>query len=323
MVKALGQASTADERAAEAAIRAVPDWKNADMRYTPGIPGVASPTHRAVDSQNWFVAKGDAPATCFLKILHADQSDFIDLDRSVTAARQASTLGLTPAPLWHSAPMSAVVFDLLPESWRTARMDDLRKPDILEHAIAAKKTLHGSTPFGETWTVFDRIRFAEKALGDAAIAEVAADGWWMRECVGDIEAAIIASGFDPKPAHADGLASNIMIAPDGAVQLVDFDEARNVDPFYDIGILLNEAFQFDSEMQPALEIFEGQFRQRSLNRCRLYAIADDLFWGVWGTLMDTVSPRGGVEFLKYAQWRLLRCRMALRNPRFEAMLRTL
>lgn len=322
-MKALGQASTADEKAVEAAIRAVPDWANADMRYAPGISGVVSPTHRAVDSQNWFLARGDAPAAYFLKILHTDQSDFIDLDRSVTAARQASTLGLTPAPLWHSPEMSAVVFDLLAENWRTAKMDDLRKPAILERAIAAKKILHGSTPLGETWTVFDRVRIIETALGDAAIAEVAADGWWMHECVGDIEAAIIATGFDEKPAHADGLASNIMIAPDGTVQLVDFDEARNVDPFYDIGILLNEAFQFDSEMHLALEIFEGQFRQTSLNRCRLYAIADDLYWGMWGMLMDRVSPRGGIEFLKYAQWRLLRCRIALRNPRFEFMLRTL
>jgi thiamine kinase-like enzyme len=322
-MKALGQASTVDEEAAEAAIRTVPDWADADMRYEPGISGVASPTHRAVDSQNWFVAKGDAPASYFLKVLHADQSDFIDLDRSVTAARQASTLGLTPAPLWHNTEVSAVVFNRLPDIWRTARMDDLLKRDVLESVIAAKKTLHGSKPLGETSTVFDRIRIVEKALAHAGIAEVAADGWWMRDCVGDIEAVIVATGFDEKTAHADGLASNIMIGPDGAVQLVDFDEARNVDPFYDIGILLNEACQFDSEMQPALEIFEGQFRQTSLNRCRLYGIADDLLWGMWGALMNKVSPRGGVEFLKYAQWRLLRCRMALRNPQFEYMLRTL
>lgn len=322
-MKALGEATTADEQAAEAAIRAVPDWANAAMRYAPGIAGVASPTHRAVDSQNWFVASDDAPAGYFLKILHADQADFVDLDGSVTAARQAAALGLTPAPLWHSTQLSAVVFDRLPDVWRTARMDDLRKRAVLEGVIAAKKTLHGSTPLDAAWTVFDRIRLTDEALADAGIPAISADGWWMRECVGDIEAAITAAGFDQRPAHADGLASNIMIAPDGAVQLVDFDEARNVDPFYDIGILLNEAFQFDSEMQPALEIFEGHFRQTSLNRCRLYGIADDLLWGMWGTLMDTVSPRGGVEFLKYAQWRLLRCRMSLRNPRFEEMLRTL
>ncbi|MGO8506768.1 phosphotransferase, partial [Rhizobium leguminosarum] len=70
--------------------------------------------------------------------------------------------------------MSAVVFDRMPETWHTARMDDLRKRDVLESVIAAKSTLHGSTPLGETWKVFDRIRVVEKALVDAAIAEVAA-----------------------------------------------------------------------------------------------------------------------------------------------------
>ncbi|MGO8077608.1 phosphotransferase, partial [Rhizobium leguminosarum] len=75
MMKALGQASTVYEKAAEAAIRAVPGWANADMRYALGIAGVASPTHRAGDSQNWCGARGDAPATYFLKSLHADQAE--------------------------------------------------------------------------------------------------------------------------------------------------------------------------------------------------------------------------------------------------------
>ncbi|VFU08737.1 protein of unknown function [Methylocella tundrae] len=39
--------------------------------------------------------------------------------------------------------------------------------------------------------------------------------------------------------------------------------------------------------------------------------------------MNVVSARKGVEFLKYAQWRLLRCRMTIRDARFEDMLRHL
>jgi thiamine kinase-like enzyme len=129
--------------------------------------------------------------------------------------------------------------------------------------------------------------------------------------------------MDTTPCHADGVSSNVMIAQSGSVQLVDFDQACNTDPFYDIGIVLNEAFQFEADMRPVLEMFEGTYRETAMNRCRLYGIADDLMWGIWGTLMDAVSPRAGVEFLKYAQWRLLRCRMALHNPGFEGMLRRL
>ena len=64
-------------------------------------------------------------------------------------------------------------------------------------------------------------------------------------------------------------------------------------------------------------------RPATLARCRLYAVADDLAWGVWGLVMDATSSRCHFEFLKYANWRLLRCRMALRHPGFEERLRTL
>lgn len=321
-MKTIGMASGAEEIQAEAVLRSVPDWAGRRIRYAPATAGIASPSHRAVDSQSWVVGIDDAAPAYFLKILHADQRDFIDVAAAFAAAQKAAALGCTPRPLHCLPEKDAAVFDYLPASWRTARMDDLRRADILEKTIAAKKALHGMAPLDATWTVFDRIRMLDDALRTAKI-EAGADGWWMRSCVGDIEDAVLAAGHDAKPSHADGVASNVMIGPDGTVQLVDFDEARNADPFYEIGILLNEAFQFESEMRQGLEIFAGTFRQEQLNRCRIYAIADDFMWGLWGTLMNAVSPRGSVEFLKYAQWRLLRCRMALRHPGFEEKLRYL
>ena len=220
-----------DEEEAEAAIRTVPDWANADMRYEPGISGVASPSHRAVDSQNWFVARAMSPASYFLKILHADQSDFIDLRQVRYRRASGFNPGPDAAPLWHNTEDVRCRFQP-PSGYLAHRQDGRsaqarcsgkchRRQENPARQHAARRNIDGVRPYPCLST---------KALADAAIAEVAADGWWMRDCVGDIEAAIIATGFDEKPAHADGLASNIMIAPDGAVQLVDFDEARNVDP---------------------------------------------------------------------------------------------
>ena len=61
----------------------------------------------------------------------------------------------------------------------------------------------------------------------------------------------------------------------------------------------------------------------SLGRCRAYAAADDLYWGLRALAMDRASPRHGLEFRKYANWRLLRCRMRVGRPDFEETLRTL
>jgi len=321
-MKSLGTGASVDDREAENALAAVDAWRGLPVSYATASPAIASPSHRGVGSQRWIVAAGGPAPSHFLKILHPDQDGLVDLSASFAAAESAAVLGCTPKPLHVAPERRAIIFDLLPAEWRTARMDDLRQAAVLEKAIVLKKAIHGAAPFASTWSVFDRLRTLD-ASRKAASVSGPADLWWMLDCVGDIEQAIAANGHDARPSHADGLASNIMIGPGGAVQLVDFDEARNVDPFYEIGILLNEAFQFESEMEEALEIFEGAFRQTSLNRCRIYAIADDMTWGLWGLLMDATSPRREVEFLKYAQWRLLRCRMALRHPRFEEMLRRL
>jgi thiamine kinase-like enzyme len=99
--------------------------------------------------------------------------------------------------------------------------------------------------------------------------------------------------------------------------------ACNTDPHYEFGCLLNEAYVFEEQMRAALERTEGSVHETVLNRCRLYAIADDLYWGLWAALMNATSERRGIEFLKYANWRLLRCRMAIRDYGFERMLRAI
>lgn len=321
-MKTLGEASTPAEVRAEAALTAVVAWTGKQIGYTSAPPGIASPSHRGVESEAWRVAVDQPSPAYFLKIVNSDQKAFVDLEAVFEAASIAAGLGCTPSPRHLAREADAIVFDLLPPGWKTARMDHLRRADVMEQVIALKKAIHRARPFTLCWTVFDRIRVLDNACKAAGIDHP--DGlWWMLDGVGEIERSITAAGYDVRPSHADGLASNVMISQDGAVQLVDFDEARNVDPLYEIGILLNETFPFEEEMRPALEMFEGSFRQASLDRCRAYAAADDLMWGLWGMLMNSSSPRGDIEFLKYAQWRLLRCRMALRHPDFELKLRRL
>ena len=309
---------TEGERAA--IVAGVDEWRGRSIALSPAAPGIVSPSHRGVDSDRWLISIDGAAPSHLLKIVHPEHAGGFDVAASFDAQKQAAALGCTPAVRHADPGRRAIIADLL-DGWTTAAMDDLRKPDVLARALAAKKTIHAGPAFAGSWTVFDRLRALDEAR-QAAGVDGPDDLWWMIDAVADVEKAISASGWDAKPAHADGLASNVMISSTGAVQLVDFDEARNVDPVYELGILLNEAFQFESEMLPALEIFEGTVRPSTLSRCRLYGIADDLAWGIWGLVMDATSSRGHFEFLKYANWRLLRCRMAVRHPGFEEKLRT-
>ena len=312
---ALGEAVSEDERVAEAAIRAVPGWANATIAYRRAVLPVMSPTHRAVDSDCWAIDVDGAPF--FLKIVHPEMRDAIDVAASFTAARMAAAAGVAPALLHYLLDHHAAVFARLDEPWRTARMDDLRRPDVMACLLAAKRRVHALTPFDRPWSVFDAVR----ALPDPL--ENVPDLWWMRDALDDIEVAMTSAGVDAKPCHADGLASNVMIGPGGAVRLVDWDNACDTDPLYDVAVLLNETCVLEEEMLPALEAFEGRVRPGTLARCRLYAVADDLHWGLWAYRMDAISARRDVEFLKYANWRLLRCRLALHDPGYERWLRTL
>ena len=146
---------------------------------------------------------------------------------------------------------------------------------------------------------------------------------WMRDAVRDIAAAIKAAGVDTVACHGDGIASNVMVGDANAVLLVDWDEACNADPFWDLGSLFAEAFPFDAPAREALEHYAGRYDEALLNRCRLYGIADDLAWATRSMIAATLTDRVDIEFFKYAQWRFLRCRMELGDRRFEERLRTL
>jgi thiamine kinase-like enzyme len=160
-------------------------------------------------------------------------------------------------------------------------------------------------------------------LLQAANATLPEDAGWLRRAMAPIREAIAAAGVDLRPAHGDPHSSNVMIGPNGALQLVDFDMAGDIDPYYQLGVQMNELFQFESQMKPLLEMHDGHVSDRAFNRCRLYAAADDLYWALRGSLMETRSPRRSVEFLKYAQWRFLRCRMLVGCPGFEELIRSL
>lgn len=278
-------------------------------------PGVLVPSHRGVDSSRLLLSLAEQRPSLILKVVQPDQRRFVDPEVSFDAQRKAAALGCAPDILAFDVRRAVSVSAFL-DGWATARVSDLKKPEVLQSVIAAKRKVHGGPRFKSTWSVFDRIRTLQAACGSCAI-EMPQDLPFLLDTVFSIERMIAAAGVDEVPAHADGLASNVMIGPNGHIQLVDFDEARNVDPYYELAILANEVFEDEKDHFLALEMFEGRPRQASFRRMRLYAIADDLAWALWGLFMDAVSPRKDLEFYRYAFWRLMRCRIALQDVEID------
>jgi hypothetical protein len=326
-VKALGAPEGAPERLAEEVLAATPFLAGRTIRYGVACPGVASPSYHGVESATFLVAEDpDAEPAFFLKVTEPAAASLIDPAHAFDAAHRFAALGLAPEPLHLAAEQGAILFRHLGPEWRPATLDLLRRPDAVAAVIGAFGRISAGAPFGRRWSVFDGIRTLRAVIGaeaDRLPPDLPPDAWFLFDWCETIEAALAAAGTECRPAHADPHASNLLFAPDGGLRLVDFDMACDTDPHHQLGAFLNEICPFESEMRLGIEIAEGRYRTDVFSRCRAYAAADDLYWGLRALAMDRVSPRRSLEFRKYANWRLLRCRMRVGRPDFEETLRTL
>jgi len=313
-MKAIGEASSELEFRVEDAIASIEDWRGLEVRYAPAAPAVVSPIHRAVESACFNLTAGED--AIFLKLRYPDMTGFFDDHAVAESSRLAAEAGVSPG-LRHSDPARGLLaLERLGTDWTWGKVDDFADAMVLEAVVEAKRALHEGKAFPRTVSVFETIERYWQTIASDQVT-VPADVPDLLARVRRIAEAIAAAGVDHRPCHGDGVASNVMIGPDGAVQLVDFDMAANADPYHDLGSLMVEAFQFAEDARQVLEVYDGAFVETHYNRCRLYGIADDLMWALWGFICFAQSPRKEVEFTKYAEWRLLRCRWQFGDPDFD------
>ena len=317
----LGHAKTDEEAVVEALIAQVPQWTTSTPAYTPLCPDIVSPMHRGVAGKLWLV-EVEGHATGVLKVPRPDMEELFDRAAGVTGAQLAGQTGAGPNVLWADADGGAVAMEHLGEGWRTANLADLQEAGVMQAVLEAARAFQTGEALPVRFDVFAEIRALETRLAATNIA-LPADGWWMLEQASTIEKAIVAAGHDLVPCRNDGVSSNIMIGPDGAVKLLDYDRAGMNDPAYDLVVLLTEVCAFVGEREPYVEHWAGRADTALLNRTVVYGAADDLMWALWAMLSAETSQRVHVEFRKYAEWRLLRCRQAMLQPQFEERLRKL
>lgn len=291
------------EAAAEAALRAFGAANGDSVRYEPSIGSVVSPIHRGVESACYNVdADGNK---LFLKVRYPDMAGFFQEACVHAGARSASDLQVGARLVDADEQTGSYLFERLDADWRWGKVDDFEDPSVLESTVKAKKIIHEGSALPTGHSVFETIE-AYGAIVEAEAIKVPKTVAGILEKVRLFAKALAAAGISPVPAHGDGVASNVMIGRSGEVRLVDFDSAGNHDRYFDLGSLIVEIAQFPDLARSVLEIYDGECREAHFNRCMLYGIADDLKWALWGFISFARSRRSHVEFVKYAEWRLLR-----------------
>ncbi len=276
-------------------------------------PSMASPSWWGADSECLDVRS--ASQAVFVKTMIGHAGAYVDIPHAFSAAVAAGESGVGPRVLAADADAGVLVLENLGDTASTATVDRFDDPDALASLIELRARVHTGAGITRTATVFDDIR-ALTTLAYTAGVTVPQDFGWMLRMVNMAEKKILATGFDTVPAHGDGNVSNVLLADDGRMLLVDWDVAAVMDPLQDIGVLLAEVRPFDSQARAAFEMAWGSYDQKLFDRARVYGIVDLVRWGLIGAYADAARP-GTLEYSKLSDWQFLRARAGLADGHFH------
>ena len=275
----------------------------APTAFTTPFTVLASPAWRGIESDIRLARAGEDAV--IVKHYLPDTAFYADPSRAIRAARHAAATGAGPEVLADDAARGLVAFRALGTDWRCGGLQDVVVPELRRATIAAKKAFMAGPSLGSDASIFAEIR----GLADLAAANGVAGHRHLAaflSVIAEAGARIEAAGIDLKPCHRDGNTANLMIGPDNRVLLVDFDLSANADPYEELGCWLLEFFDCEPEARAGFEEWEGRFDEGLFQRAMLYAMADDLRWGLIGSILAATSPRRTLEFAKYASWRFMR-----------------
>ena len=285
-------------------------------------PSMASPSWWSGDSE-CVVVRGDSgePRSVFVKTMIGHAGAYVDVAHAFAAATEAGERGVGPRVYGSAVDAQVLVSENLVDTGSTATLNVFDDDGRLEQLVALRARVHEFDSITRTATVFDDIR-AVTALTSANDVALPPEFDWLVRTLDMAEKRIVATGFDQVPCHGDGNVSNVLIAGDGALRLVDWDVAAVMDPLQDLGVLLAEVRPFDSAAHEAFEMAWGSFDQALFDRARVYGVADCVRWALIGAYADAARP-GTLEYSKFSDWQFVRARAGLGDVHFHDRLRNL
>lgn len=298
----------------DAVIPALAFFADAQPEIGPAVPAIAMPMHMALDAIACGVTDPATSRSAFAKTFHEGALAPFTFPGVVEAASRAHAAGIAPALVGSDELSSTLLFEMLGPEWRMALAPDIRRSEVKQAVIAAKKIWHGQPALATTLSPFDVARDyilrLEPHLSPSHADPLVFKGIFsfaaLKEWLFSIEAALGAAGTDLTPIHGENTVSNVMIDPAGRILLVDFDRAVMADPLFDLGGLCLDLCRNDDERMEAVEIYAGSADQAILARVKLYGLVDDFVWGCWGLLAELNPAMRGPEFYKYANNRFVR-----------------
>lgn len=308
----LGEAASAAERKAEAAIKAVPGWPLAGLSYEP-VPG-------GISNANWRIHLADRAQTFFLKVPGEGTEHFIDRRAANEASRRAFEVGVG-AEVIHFDPASGVeVFEFI-EGLRASTNGDFLDRAVRANAAGALRTFNNARGLSLQKTTMDMIEeHFDQALGLGA--RFPPDFAWLNAKYRQAKAALLASGLDIVPCMNDTLAGNFLLDAANHITLVDFEYASNNDRSAELALWFVEICLDPATEHEVVEEYFGAVHPEIMTRIKIFKALVDLKWATWAMVQNKLSALD-FDYFKYGAWKHMRARHVMRDPGWDGWLKAL
>jgi len=292
----------------DAAIRAVPAFKDSELEITPIAEGRTN--------RNFRVTADDG--SYFLRLSEED-TRFLGIDRNAEQAsmRAAAHAGVGPDVIAYLPDVGCLV-----TRWLDAdplSEGDLERDEILAPTMDAIAAIHAGPALDWSFDPFrvveDYRRIAEERGVTVPDAFDPAHAMAAR-----IEAAFAEAPMPSKPCHNDLLEANFLLR-DGHVWIVDHEYAGMGDPFFDLGNLsINNALSDEAQDRVLGHYFDDPSDAHRA-RLKLMRIMSDFREAMWGVVQQGLSTLD-IDYVEYATTHFDRLSTTMADPRFDDWLDT-
>lgn len=231
----------------------------------------------------------------------------------------ASDAHIAPAVLY--AEGDDLIMELMPASWRPAKLDELRESRLLLRTLDLRRRVHDLDIGPRTATCARSV--VHRRLADDVETMYACCLRANMTLPRDIDRMLAeltpflnqASALAHKPllCHGDGAASNILVNTadvDDAPLLTGWSVSGLRDPYEEAGSIL-------SELHPFCVVDDAQVLLRLgldtdyLFAAQAFAVLDGIFWGLIGLWRSQTNANKEIDCTKYGMWRIVKARYQL------------
>ena len=241
------------------------------------------------------------------------------VENITTVMEAAGKAGIAPRVIESSA--DEVISALLPETWRPAKLDELRDTRLLLHALDVRRCVH-ELNLGPRALTCARSVVQRNLVRDVSVMRERCleEGIFLPRNVDDILGKLspfldAAGALAHKPVlcHGDGAASNLLIDstdPNTPPLLTGWTMCGLRDPYEEAGSVLSELHPFcaadDAQVLRRLDL-----DSKNLFIAQGFAVLDGVLWALIGLWRSAINSDKSIDCTKYGMWRLVKAHYQL------------